>query len=110
MVAHAHLAFLTTSPPPGTRHHGGHHSGAANDGPATQEPGRHGQSHPDDAAGHKLGDLVPLTVNEIRRMHGHLRQPRHPAEHRLRWSQWRRRHQAHARRCHYQRQQRLTDH
>lgn len=33
-----------------------------------------------------------------------------PAEHRIRWSRWRRRHRARARRCHYQRQLRLIDH
>ena len=56
------------------------------------------------------GELIPLTVYEIRRLHAHIHQPDHPPSHRLRWSYWRRRHQARARRCPYQRQQRLIDH
>jgi SRSO17 transposase len=44
-----------------------------------------------------------LTVNEIRRMHAILCRPAHPPEHHLRWSHWRRRHQARARNCHHQR-------
>jgi hypothetical protein len=55
------------------------------------------------------GELAPLTVNEIRRLHAHLNQPHHRSEHRIHWSHWRRRHQARARRGHYQRQQRLID-
>jgi len=47
--------------------------------------------------------MVCLTVNEIRRMHAALCRPAHPPEHHLHWSRWRRRHQAIARRCHYQR-------
>jgi hypothetical protein len=52
------------------------------------------------------GELIPLTVKEIRRLHAHLHQPQHPAPHRIHWSRWRRRHQARSRR--YQRRQRLT--
>jgi hypothetical protein len=64
MVTHAHLAFLAADPPAGT---------ANSDDP---------------------DELIPLTVNEIRRLHAHLNQPQHPARHRIRWSHWRRRHQA----------------
>ena len=56
-------------------------------------------SDPDD------GGLIPLTRHEIRRLFTGLhQQPPAPAQ-QLRWSRWRRRHQATARRCHYQRRQ-----
>jgi SRSO17 transposase len=106
MVAHAHLAFLTSGPPPHTRYH----NGETGDGPATQGARPAGTITPHDADGHEPGDLIPLTINEIRRLHAHLHQPRHPPDRRIRWSHWRRRHQARARRCHYQRQQRHVDH
>ncbi|AVH54650.1 hypothetical protein C4B68_01095 [Streptomyces dengpaensis] len=50
-------------------------------------------------------DLIPLSVPEIRRMIGHLvTTPRHKNnDHHLRWSRFRRRSQARARRCHYKR-------
>lgn len=49
-------------------------------------------------------DLIALTVNEIRRLINLLIiQPIHDLAHRLRWSHWRRRHQAQARRSHYRR-------
>lgn len=49
--------------------------------------------------------LIPLTCSEIQHLFTTLvAQPIHTAGHRLRWSAWRRRHQARARRCHYQRQ------
>ncbi len=47
--------------------------------------------------------MICFTVNEIRRMHAILSRPAHPAAHHLHWSRWRRRHQARARQCHYQR-------
>ena len=49
-------------------------------------------------------DLIPLTVPEVRRLLWRLiwRTPPPPAFV-LAWSLWRRRHQARARRCHYQR-------
>jgi hypothetical protein len=47
--------------------------------------------------------MICLTVNEIRRLHAVLCRPARPAEHYLRWSAWRRQHQARARHCHYQR-------
>jgi SRSO17 transposase len=48
--------------------------------------------------------LIGLTVNEIRRLLNLLViQPRRDLAHRLRWSLWRRRHQATARQAHYQR-------
>ena len=49
------------------------------------------------------GQECRLTVNEIRRLHAILCRPAHPVSHHLRWSAWRRRHQARARHCHYQR-------
>ena len=53
-------------------------------------------------------ELIPLTAGEIRRLFNlHTRVTRH-ADHHHRWSHWRRRHQARARRCHYQR--RLSNH
>jgi hypothetical protein len=42
-------------------------------------------------------------VNEIRRLHAIFTCPAHTEAHHLHWSYWRRRHQAVARRCHYQR-------
>ena len=53
-------------------------------------------------------ELLPLTVPEVRRVLWRLvwqRPP--PPDDVLAWSVWRRRHQAQARRCHYQR--RLTE-
>jgi len=67
----------TTSGPPGRRHQ-----------PVT----------PGDSA-----EMINLTMNEIRRMHAILCRPVHPHGHHLHWSAWRRRHQARARHCHYQR-------
>jgi hypothetical protein len=45
--------------------------------------------------------MICLTMNEIRRMHAILCRPAHPPDHHVRWSAWRRRHQARARHCHY---------
>jgi SRSO17 transposase len=51
----------------------------------------------------RSGQLIPLTCHEIRRLFtGLSRQPLAPAT-QLRWPQWRRRHQATARACHYRR-------
>ena len=51
--------------------------------------------------------MIELTVNEIRRLINVLLiRPARSIAHRLRWSNWRRRHQARARRAHYAR--RLT--
>ena len=48
--------------------------------------------------------LIALTVNEIRRLFTHLvARPLSPVPQLLRWLHWRRRHQARARACHYQR-------
>lgn len=50
-------------------------------------------------------ELIPLTRNEIRRLFATLLgAPIRDISRRLRWSRWRRRHQARARRSHYQRQ------
>ncbi|WP_455771950.1 hypothetical protein [Streptomyces lavendulae] len=46
--------------------------------------------------------LIPLTGNEIQHLFAALISPVHDLAHRLRWSQWRRRHQARSRDCHYQ--------
>jgi SRSO17 transposase len=49
--------------------------------------------------------LIPLTCNEVQHLYAALLiQPVADTAHRLRWSVWRRRHQARARTCHYQRQ------
>jgi len=49
--------------------------------------------------------LIPLTCNEIQRLFTTLVvRPVHDAPHRLRWSVWRRRHQARAQASHYRRQ------
>ncbi|MFI6729798.1 IS701 family transposase [Streptomyces atratus] len=48
--------------------------------------------------------LIPLTSNEIQHLFAALISPAHDLAHRLRWSHWRRRHQARARQCHYRRQ------
>jgi hypothetical protein len=49
--------------------------------------------------------LIPLTCNEFQRLFTALiGQPDRELTHRLHWSHWRRRHQARARACHYQRQ------
>ena len=49
-------------------------------------------------------DLIPLTVPEVRRLLWRLAwRSLPPPEFVLDWSHWRRRHQAQARRCHYQR-------
>ncbi|MEU4303403.1 IS701 family transposase [Kitasatospora aureofaciens] len=51
------------------------------------------------------GDLIPLTCNEIQHLFATLiARPVHDTIHRLRWSQWRRCHQARARNSHYRRQ------
>ncbi|RZU74913.1 SRSO17 transposase [Micromonospora kangleipakensis] len=48
--------------------------------------------------------LIKLTVNEVRRLINTCTiRPIHELAHRLRWSQWRRRHQARARQAHYKR-------
>jgi SRSO17 transposase len=82
MLAHAFLSVMT----------------------ATQPAPERGAMHRDQA-GH---ELIPLTRNEIRRLFtGLLHHPR-PARDQLHWSAWRRRHQATARNCHYQRRQALA--
>jgi hypothetical protein len=50
-------------------------------------------------------ELVSLSRNELRHLFAALvTAPVADLGHRLRWSMWRRRHQARARTCHYQRQ------
>jgi hypothetical protein len=49
--------------------------------------------------------LIPLTCNETQHLFAALAcRPASDHRHRLRWSWWRRRHQARARACHYRRQ------
>ena len=49
--------------------------------------------------------LIPLTCNEVQHLFAALVPARvTDTSHRLRWSAWRRRHQARARACHYRRQ------
>lgn len=53
---------------------------------------------------HPPDGLIPLTCNEIQHLFNTLAVTSHiDAQHRLRWSTWRRRHQHRARTCHYQR-------
>ncbi|MFD4714228.1 IS701 family transposase [Streptomyces sp. NPDC058430] len=59
----------------------------------------------DEHARHPAPDeLIPLTCNEIQRLFTAFVQPMRDAVHRLRWSVWRRRHQARAQASHYYRQ------
>lgn len=82
MLAHAFLSVMTaTQPAPGP-----------------------GEVHRDQA-GH---ELIPLTRNEIRRLFTGLLSRPQPAQDQLHWSNWRRRHQATARTCHYQRREALA--
>jgi SRSO17 transposase len=82
MLAHAFLSVMTATQP---------------------GPGPDG-THRDD----QDRELTPLTRNEIRRLLTSLLRQPPPAWHQLHWSHWRRRHQATARRCHYQRRQALA--
>jgi SRSO17 transposase len=62
-------------------------------------------AQPDDSRTRR-DQLIPLTRHEIRRLFTGLRQrPATPAM-QLKWSRWRRRHQATARACHYRRRAR----
>ncbi|MFD8968926.1 IS701 family transposase [Streptomyces sp. NPDC059568] len=64
---------------------------------------RRNQAQSDD--GTSPDELIPLTCNEIQRLFTALIvQPVRELAHRLRWSTWRRRHQARARHSHYSRQ------
>ncbi|MGW0963845.1 IS701 family transposase [Streptomyces gelaticus] len=64
---------------------------------------RRGQTPADD--GTSTDGLIPLTCNDIQRLFTALiAQPTRDLAHRLRWSTWRRRHQARARHSHYRRQ------
>jgi hypothetical protein len=82
MLAHAFLSVMTATQP---------------------EPGP-GNVHRDET-GH---EMIPLTRNEIRRLYTSLLSAPSPISHQLRWSRWRRRHQATARKCHYLRRQALA--
>ena len=53
-------------------------------------------------------DLIPLTCNDIRHLIIIAYAPHLPWQHHIRWSRWRRRHQATAKRLHYQRQHTLA--
>lgn len=63
---------------------------------------RHDRDEPHPANDYP-GRLIPLTRNEIRRLLVGLLTRPVPAALQLRWSRWRRRHQAIARACHYKR-------
>ncbi|MEU9481123.1 hypothetical protein [Streptomyces sp. NPDC048191] len=60
----------------------------------------------DEGARHPVpDDLIPLTCSEIARLFITLIAQRvHDTAHQLRWSHWRRRHQARSRASHYRRQ------
>ncbi len=54
--------------------------------------------------------LIPLTVNEIRRLFAKLvTNPVHTIGHWLAWSRWRRQHQARAKTSHYRRRGQLAN-
>lgn len=74
MLAHAFLSVMTATQPAG--------------------------DHPDDHS----SEMIPLTRNEIRRLLTAATAPIQTAAHTLKWSIWRRRHQARARASHYRRQ------
>jgi SRSO17 transposase len=78
MLAHAFLSLMTATQPATT-------AAEPADAPARQPA------------------LIPLTRNEIRRLLTTAMTVLRTLEHRLHWSQWRRRHQAVARASHYQR-------
>jgi hypothetical protein len=65
-------------------------------------PGRGGRDRTQLPAA--TGGLIPLTCNELQHLFAALvARPVDDLSHRLRWSTWRRRHQARARTCHYRR-------
>ena len=85
-----------------------HHPGDA----GTGLPGRNQESRDDTGMPGRKGGcclsgdrrLIQLTVPEVRRLLTRLIwTANHPADFVLSWSQWRRKHQARARQCHYQR-------
>ena len=105
LAAQAWLA-VAAARPPGTQPGGGPgDSGRAGEGATSLWT----TSRPAPIRGNRLitgsdgTALTCLSVNEIRRMHAALYRPAHPPGHYLHWSTWRRRHQAIARRCHYER-------
>lgn len=57
-----------------------------------------------------VDDLIPLTRNEIRRLFTAATAPAQTAAHALKWSRWRRRHQARAQASHYRRQAAAISH
>jgi len=105
MCAHAWLAVTAAAsrPPPGEPAGG---PGPGNPPESRQRCGKR-PTPAADTRDHRIthggGWLVHLTVNEIRRLHAIFSCPAHPASCHLHWSLWRRRHQAIARHCHYQR-------
>jgi hypothetical protein len=106
MCAHAWLAVTASAsrpPPAGPCGQGGPATVTRRSGaPSTRrQPSRPAADHPPATS----SELTCLTVNEIRRLHAIFPWPAHSALHHLRWSAWRRRHQARARHCHYQRRQ-----
>jgi SRSO17 transposase len=81
MLAHAFLSVMTATQP-----------ARADNDPADNDHAQAGRP-----------TLIPLTRNEIRRLFTTAISVLRSLEHRLHWSQWRRRHQAVARACHYRR-------
>ena len=107
MCAHAWLAVTASAarlPPAGPRGEGGLTAVTCRSGgpPACEQASRPAAADHQPVTG---GELACLTVNEIRRLHAIFSRPVHPAVHHLRWSAWRRRHQARARHSHHQRRQ-----
>jgi len=54
-------------------------------------------------------ELIPLTVGEARRLFNLHASITRPVAYHESWSGWRRRHQARARRCHYQRRRTISN-
>ena len=77
---------------------------AATRAQASAAPAERPDAPRDDASAASAG-LLPLTVPEVRRLLWRVAWSAAPPEPALRWSRWRRKHQARAKRCHYQRRQ-----
>jgi Transposase DDE domain len=105
LAAQAWLAAAAARPPGALPGSGPGEGGRAREGPATcgQLPGPPPPWSSRTVTGSDGQAMTCLSMNEIRRMHAALCRPAHPPGHYLHWSAWRRRHQATARRCHYQR-------
>ena len=111
MLAHAFLAVTARAQRPGRKPPAPPETGIHG-----AEPGKRGAA----ACGQRLApprtysppllitgsngdELIPLTTGEVRRLFSQHVSITRPYAYHERWSRWRRRHQARAQRCHYQR-------